>query len=70
VSGSTPTIDPEDVSATEITIAGATIRATSSFIDDPGSGTWSYSVFCVYDEYGTSSDERYSDPMTAAVIIT
>lgn len=61
VSGSTPTTDPEDAGATEITVASGSTRTTNQFTDDPGTGTWSYSIWAVYDEYGTASDERFSD---------
>ena len=67
VSGSTPTTDPEDAAATEVTVTGGSTRTTSSVTDDPGAGTWSYSIFVVYDEFGSGTDERFSAAATITV---
>lgn len=67
VAGSTATTDPNDPAATEVTVTGGTTRTTASVNDDPGSGTWSYSLFVAYDEYGSGTDERFSAAMTITV---
>ena len=38
--------------------------------DAPGSGTYSYSLFAVYDEYATDTDAQVSDPKSVTVAIT
>lgn len=65
VSGSTPTTDP--AGGTGITITNATTRTTSRLHDAPGGGTWSYSLFVVYDEYGDGTSLRYSLAATLTV---
>lgn len=48
---------PDGVSATSVT-------------DSPGAGTFSYSLFAVYDEHGTGADGQYSDPVSRTVVVT
>lgn len=41
----------------------------STVDDTPGSGTWSYAVFVGYDEYGSSTNERFSSSATAEGVV-
>lgn len=66
-SGSTAPTGPTD--GTEVTLIDETDRTTYGVDDAPGSGTWSYSVFVAYDEYGSGTDERFSLAMTETRVI-
>lgn len=67
--GSTPPATA--TSGTGITLGGSPdgVAATSK-TDNPGAGTFSYSLFVAYDEYGSSTDERFSEAVTATVVAT
>lgn len=54
---------------TGVTITNETVRTTSYLTDNPGNGTWSYSLFVAYDETGSGSDERYSELGSITVTI-
>jgi len=43
--------------------------ARATLFDRPGAGTWSYSIFAVYDEYDTGTDERFSSEGSITVTI-
>ncbi len=43
---------------TEVTLSG---DLATSEADVPGAGTFTYALFFVYDEFGTSTDERFSE---------
>ena len=49
-----------DPTVTELFITGYMTRTTATAVVAPGTGTWSYSLFAIYDEYDTSTDERIS----------
>jgi len=70
-SGSTPPADTS--SGTEVALGS---DLPTSFTDDPGAGTWSYSLFAGYLETSddmppTSGDpDRWSEKITATVVVT
>ena len=66
ISGATPTTSP--TGGTDVPIPGATTRTTARLVDSPGSGTWSYSLFVAYDEYGSGTDERWSEVATVSAL--
>ncbi len=58
VKGSTGTADP--TAGTNVPITSGSVRTTNELSDNPGGGTFTYSLFVVYDEYGSTTDERFS----------
>jgi hypothetical protein len=57
---------------TGVTLTGTPdgVSATSKTDGSLSAGTYSYSLFAAYDEYGTSSDERYSAAISKTVTVT
>lgn len=70
VAGATPTTDPLD--------AGAIVVLDGSTNPDPGAesdrpfppGEYSYSAFATYSEYGTATNERFSEGRSSTVTVT
>ena len=63
--GSTPPAAVTD--GTGITLSG---DLATSDTDDPGAGTFSYSLFGAYDYLGDGTEDSYSDPATQTVVVT
>jgi len=70
IAGATAVTGPNDPAGTEITITNGSTRTTEVLTDLPLDGTWTYSVFAVYDEYASGTDERYSELKDVTVIVT
>lgn len=66
--GATP---PASATAgTGVTLGGSPDGVSAvSATDTIAAGTYSYSLFYAYDEFGTSTDERYSAASTAASVV-
>lgn len=63
-SGSTPPATP--TSGTNIALAS---DLDTSVVNAPGSGTWSYSIFAAYDQYGAGSPDSYSALRSVTVVV-
>jgi hypothetical protein len=60
-----------DPTVTEILFTGYMTRTTASALVSPGAGTWSYSMYAVYDEYGSGTDERFSElDLSSTITVT
>jgi len=70
VSGATPTTNPADGSATVVLSGAAFPSPAGAHQDSPGVGQFSYTIWVTYDEWGSGTTERFSDPMTATVTVT
>lgn len=68
-SGSTPPATSTD--GTGVTLGGSPDGAAAVGVtDSPGAGTWSYSLFAVYDDADAGSDVAVSAPQTLTVVVT
>jgi len=68
-SGATP---PASATAgTGVTLGGSPDGVSATGVTNSGlaAGTYSYSLFAAYDEYGSSTDERFSAAATAASVV-
>jgi len=69
-SGSSPATNPTDMSATVVADGSAFPAVAGYWRDRPGAGTFSYTIWVTYDEFGSGTTERYSGYMTSTVTVT
>tara|TARA_R100000808_G_scaffold23963_1_gene54043 strand:+ start:43 stop:864 length:822 start_codon:yes stop_codon:yes gene_type:complete len=69
VSGGTPTTNPADGSATVVLDGSAFPSPAGAKNDSSGAGTFSYTIWNTYDEFGSGTTERYSAPKTSTVTV-
>ncbi len=69
-SGSSPATNPTDLSATIVADGSAFPAVAGYWRDRPGTGTYSYTIWVTYDEWDSSTTERYSAYMTSTVTVT
>lgn len=68
--GATPVTSPTDGSATVVLSGAAFPGSPGSQSDSPGTGQFSYTIWVTYDEWDSSTTERYSGYMTSTVTVT
>ena len=68
--GSTPATNPIDLTATVLMDGSSFPSPAGYYRDRPGVGTFSYTIWVTYDEFGSNTTERYSDYMTSVVVVT